>query len=205
MNHHLREHVDVDRLVSATCEKTNDARIVGSAGSRKLTVSALVLVGGNLGTASVKRRHAAGQPVGEAAALAWLCPGTRAVKSTRAAVVVPALLHVGALAGKKVIDGSNPLRSDFMPLSLSQTVSTADEIAKAGPQTLAAKAIKALCAQSLSDSADGTLAMKALAESMDSAGLKKARYLQTLAGLNINFCCGSGLGNGIAATWIHRA
>jgi len=51
---------------------------------------------------------------------------------------------------------------------------------------------------------------KALAESMgfatvDAGGLKNARYLEPLGGLNIYLGYGAGLGTSIAPTWIKRA
>jgi len=51
--------------------------------------------------------------------------------------------------------------------------------------------------------------VRALAESMgfeaiDAGGLKNARYLEPVAGLNIFFAYGAGHGTQIAPTWIHR-
>jgi predicted dinucleotide-binding enzyme len=50
----------------------------------------------------------------------------------------------------------------------------------------------------------------ALAESMgfqvtDAGGLKNARYLEPLAGLNIYFGYGAGQGTAIAPAWIRKA
>ena len=50
----------------------------------------------------------------------------------------------------------------------------------------------------------------ALAQSMgfrsvDAGGLKNARYLEPLAGLNIYFGYGAGQGTNIAPSWIQRA
>jgi len=61
-----------------------------------------------------------------------------------------------------------------------------------------------------SDSNAGKQAVKTLAESMgfatvDAGGLKNARYLEPLAGLNIYLGYGAGLGTGIAPTWIHKS
>jgi len=52
--------------------------------------------------------------------------------------------------------------------------------------------------------------VRALAESIgfkavDAGGLKNARYLEPVAGLNIYFAYGAGQGTQIAPTWIHRA
>ena len=56
---------------------------------------------------------------------------------------------------------------------------------------------------------DGPTAI-ALAQSMgfstvDAGGLKNARYLEPLAGLNIYFAYGAGQGTSIAPVWIKRA
>ena len=39
---------------------------------------------------------------------------------------------------------------------------------------------------------------------IDAGGLKNARYLEPLAGLNIYLGYGGGLGTGIAPTWIRK-
>ena len=60
-----------------------------------------------------------------------------------------------------------------------------------------------------SDSAPAKESAKTLAKSLgfevvDAGGLKNARYLEPLAGLNIYLGYGAGLGTGIAPTWIHK-
>jgi predicted dinucleotide-binding enzyme len=61
-----------------------------------------------------------------------------------------------------------------------------------------------------SDSEPAKQTARALAESMgfetqDAGGLKNARYLEPLAGLNIYFGYGAGLGTAIAPTWIRKS
>jgi hypothetical protein len=61
-----------------------------------------------------------------------------------------------------------------------------------------------------SDSAPAKTTVTALAQSLgfdtvDAGGLKNARYLEPLAGLNIYLGYGAGLGTAIAPTWIHKA
>ena len=61
-----------------------------------------------------------------------------------------------------------------------------------------------------SDSASAKATVTALAQSLgfatvDAGGLKNARYLEPLAGLNIYLGYGAGLGTSIAPTWIHKA
>jgi 8-hydroxy-5-deazaflavin:NADPH oxidoreductase len=147
--------------------------------------------------------------------------------ATGYADAVPALQSLGSLSGKVVIDITNPLTADYMGLTLGHSTSAAEEIAKAVPDAQVVKAFNTLFAQVLAEGADfgkGQTASvfvasdserakqtaKALAESMgfatiDAGGLKNARYLEPLAGLNIYLGYGAGLGTSIAPTWIHRA
>ena len=140
---------------------------------------------------------------------------------------VSALKSVGKLSGKVVIDITNPLTADYMGLTLGHGTSAAEEIARAMPEAEIVKAFNTVFAQVLSDGADfghgqtvpvfvasdserARQTAKALAESMgfktvDAGGLKNARYLEPLAGLNIYLAYGAGLGTSIAPTWIHKA
>jgi 8-hydroxy-5-deazaflavin:NADPH oxidoreductase len=61
-----------------------------------------------------------------------------------------------------------------------------------------------------SDSAKAKQLASGLAESMgfqvvDAGGLKNARYLEPLAGLNIYFGYGAGMGTSIAPAWLRKA
>ena len=140
---------------------------------------------------------------------------------------VSALKSVGSLAGKVVIDITNPLTADYMGLTLGHSTSAAEEIARAVPDAEVVKAFNTVFAQVLSDGADfgkgqtvsvfvasdserARQTAKALAESMgfatvDAGSLKNARYLEPLGGLNIYLAYGAGLGTSIAPTWIHKA
>lgn len=140
---------------------------------------------------------------------------------------VTALRSVGSLAGKVVVDITNPLTADYMGLTLGHDTSAAEEIAKAIPDALVVKAFNTLFAQVLAAGADfgngqkasvfvagdserARQTVRALAESMgfatiDAGGLKNARYLEPLAGLNVYLGYGAGLGTSIAPTWIHKA
>lgn len=138
---------------------------------------------------------------------------------------VAALRAVGDLSGKTVIDITNPLTPDYMGLTLGHITSAAEEIAKAVPVAEVVKGFNTVFAQVLaegaefdgdqkvtvfvaSDSERAKQTARALAESMgfrvmDAGGLQNARYLEPVAGLNIYFGYGAGLGTGIAPTWIH--
>src|SRR5450631_1075522 len=135
-----------------------------------------------------------------------------------------ALRALGDLSGKVVVDITNPLTADYMGLSIGHVTSAAEEIAKAVP---GAKAFKALFAQVLADGpafANGAIApvffagddkdakekVASLIEAIgfkpiDAGGLKNARYLEPLAGLNVYFGYGAGAGTAVAPTWISRA
>lgn len=139
---------------------------------------------------------------------------------------VAALRAVGDLTGKTVIDITNPLTPDYMALTLGHNTSAAEEIAKAVPGAEVVKGFNTVFAQVLADGAEfggsqkvtvfvasdsdrAKQTARALAESMgfqvmDAGGLQNARYLEPVAGLNIYFGYGAGLGTGIAPTWIHK-
>jgi len=149
------------------------------------------------------------------------------VLATGFADAVAALQAAGDLKGKVVVDITNPLTADYMGLTIGHTTSAAEEIAKAVPGAEVVKAFNTLFAQVLADGADFGGGQKAsvfvasdserakqsaaaLAESMgfqvvDAGGLKNARYLEPLAGLNIYLGYGAGLGTVIAPAWIRKA
>ena len=140
---------------------------------------------------------------------------------------VAALRSLGDLNGKVVIDITNPLTPDYMGLTLGHDTSAAEEIAKAVPGAEVVKAFNTVFAQLLAEGGDlgggrkvtvfvagdterGKQTVRVLAESMgfetvDAGGLKNARYLEPLAGLNIYLGYGAGLGTKIAPTWQHAA
>jgi len=136
-----------------------------------------------------------------------------------------ALSALGPIDGRVVIDITNPLSADFSGLTIGHTTSAAEEIARAVPGADVVKAFNTLFAQVIADgssfgeqvaptfvAADSERAKAtatALAESIgfaviDAGGLKNARYLEPLAGLNIHLGYGAGLGTGIAPTWLRR-
>ncbi|WP_417068532.1 NADPH-dependent F420 reductase [Niveibacterium terrae] len=206
-----------------------------------------VIGAGNMGSAFVKQLAAAGHEVSvvardhaKAQALASRFAGVKAPEAASAArdselfVVatafpdaVPALKALGTLAGKVIIDITNPLTADYMGLTLGHTTSAGEEIAAAFPAARVVKAFNTVFAQALDGGADfgkgQTLSVfvatddveakktvTALAEGMgfatiDAGPLKNARYLEPLAGLNIYLGYGAGLGTAIAPTWIHKA
>jgi 8-hydroxy-5-deazaflavin:NADPH oxidoreductase len=212
-----------------------------------ISMKITVIGAGNMGSAFVKQLHGAGHSVkvtsrnaAKATALAAQYAGVQAVPAQGAAndadaVVLAAgysdaptaLASLGNLAGKVVIDITNPLTADYMGLSIGHSTSAAEEIAKAVPQAVVVKAFNTLFASVLdegagfsqsakvsvfvaSDSDSGKQTVKQLAtslgfEAVDAGGLKNARYLEPLAGLNVYFGYGAGLGTRIAPTWMRKA
>ncbi|HSC62894.1 MAG TPA: NAD(P)-binding domain-containing protein [Caldimonas sp.] len=173
-------------------------------------------------------RVAAAHPGAKAVATAGAAAGADAVVlATGYADAVAALESLGDLKGTVVVDITNPLTADYMGLTLGHTTSAAEEIAKAVPGAEVVKAFNTVFAQVLGDGADfgdgrkvtvfvaadserAKQTARAIAESIgldvvDAGGLKNARYLEPLAGLNIYLGYGAGLGTSIAPTWIRKA
>ena len=145
--------------------------------------------------------------------------------ATSYADAVNALRGVGVLPGATVVDITNPLTPDYMGLTIGHSTSAAEQIAQALPGVEVVKGFNTVFAQVLaeganlagqkvtvflaSDSERAKQTARALGESMgfqtmDAGGLKNARYLEPLGGLNIYFGYGAGLGTGIAPSWIRK-
>lgn len=148
------------------------------------------------------------------------------ILATPYAAAVAALRALGDLSGKVVVDITNPLNADYTGLTLGQTTSAAEEIARAVPGARIVKGFNTLFAQVLgagqvadgqvppvflaSDDADAKAKVSGLAASfgfpvIDAGPLKNARYLEPLAGLNIYLGYGAGLGTGVAPAWLPLA
>lgn len=148
------------------------------------------------------------------------------IVATGYADAVAALQALGPLDGRIVVDITNPLTADYMGLTLGFETSAAEEIAKAVPGAHVVKAFNTVLAQVLAEGpafADGQTVpvfyagdderakqtVHVLVESIgfkpvDAGGLKNARYLEPVAGLNIYFAYGAGQGTQIAPAWIRR-
>ncbi len=171
---------------------------------------------------------AAANPGAQAVPVEGAAGGADAVVlATGYADAAGALQAVGGLHGKVVIDITNPLTADYMGLTLGYSTSAAEEIAKAAPGAEVVKGFNTVFAQVLAEGADfgngrtvtvfvasdserakqtaASLAVSMGFEVVDAGGLKNARYLEPLAGLNIYLGYGAGLGTAIAPTWIRKA
>ncbi len=137
-----------------------------------------------------------------------------------------ALQSAGDLAGKVVIEISNPVTPDFQDLSVGHTTSAAEKISEALPNVKLVKAFNTVFAQVLTDGPDfgggkrvpafyagddpeAKAIVKGLIESMgfeavDAGPLRHSRLLEPLGMLNIIFAYHLGRGTGIAPAWIRR-
>jgi len=138
------------------------------------------------------------------------------------AAAADTLAAAGDLSGKAIIDITNPLTADYMGLTIGHSTSAGEEIQKLAPKAKVVKAFNTIFAQVLAnggkaagrtttvfvagDDASANNAVEAIARKagfdvVQTGGLKVARYLEPLAGLNVVLAYGRGLGADIAPTW----
>ncbi len=138
-----------------------------------------------------------------------------AVPFAACAEVLPPLSQT--LAGKIVVDATNPLNTDWSPLLLGQENSAAEEIARMLPASRVVKAFNTVFADAMtpqrllrrggqrltafvaSDDDASAATVAELAQSMGFApqragALESARYLEAMAHLNIAIAVGGGGG-----------
>jgi 8-hydroxy-5-deazaflavin:NADPH oxidoreductase len=206
-----------------------------------------VIGAGNMGSAFVKKLHKAGHTITvtskdmvKAKEVAAAYTNVRAANASESSLnaeliilatgyadAATALQPLGNLAGKIIVDITNPLTADYMGLTIGHSTSAAEEIAKLMPQAFVVKAFNTVFASVLGDdtssiqgnkvsvfiagdSEKAKETVKQIAASMgfepvDAGNLKNARYLEPLAGLNIYFGYGAGLGTNIAPAWLRKA
>jgi predicted dinucleotide-binding enzyme len=134
-----------------------------------------------------------------------------------------AIQAAGGLAGKIVVDLTNPMKADYSGLAIGFSTSAAEEIARLAPQAKVVKGFNTLFASVLQNGgkAAGTPATVLLAGDdadavaqveglVKAAGLKtivagplaSARNIEAVAALNIGLGYGQGKGTDIAPTWV---
>ncbi|HXD41732.1 MAG TPA: NADPH-dependent F420 reductase [Ramlibacter sp.] len=183
------------------------------------------VTGRNLAKATELARQ---NPGVEAIALPGAAEGADAIiVATPYEAAADSLRSLGDLNGKVVLDITNPLTPDYMGLTVGHDTSASEQIAKAVPGAQVVKGFNTLFAQVLaagpdfgngrkatvflaSDSDRAKQTARALAESMgfetmDAGPLKNARYLEPVAGLNIYFGYGAGLGTAVAPAWLRKS
>ena len=135
------------------------------------------------------------------------------------------LASLGDVAGKVVVDITNPLTADFTGLTIGHTTSAAETIAAGAPGTRLVKAFNTILAQVMAEgpdfgseraqvfvASDDAAAKTAVSEvcqrmgfvPVDAGPLKNARYLEPLAGQNIQFAYVLGKDVQIAPVWLKR-
>jgi 8-hydroxy-5-deazaflavin:NADPH oxidoreductase len=147
------------------------------------------------------------------------------IATTHYGTQVTALKSLGNLAGKVVIDISNPLKADMSGLQIGHSTSASEEVAKQVPNATVIKAFNTVFAQVLQegpkfkngmtqvfyagDDESAKTKVKSLIESLgfeatDAGPLANSRYLEPMGMLNIWFGYMAQKGTGIAPTWASR-
>ena len=130
-----------------------------------------------------------------------------------------------SLAGKTVVDMTNPVKADYSGLQLGHTTSAAEELQKLAPSANIVKAFNTIFAGLFAAPASETqavpvfvagndeAAVDAVADLARTAGfavenagtLDAARLIEPVGMLNIRFGFGLGRGTSIAPTWLKLA
>ena len=133
-----------------------------------------------------------------------------------------AIKQANNLAGKVLVDISNPISADYKELVIGHTTSAAEEIQKLVPQATVVKAFNTIFAQLLSpesrpgktlqvfvaaDDAAAKASVSELAksagfEAVDAGALANSRYLEPIGEMNIHFGYFLGKGPVVAPAWV---
>lgn len=137
--------------------------------------------------------------------------------------IADALAGAGDLAGKVLIDVSNPVSADFQNLVVGLTTSAAEEIQAAAPSARVVKAFNTIFAGLIpaqaregkqlqvfvaGDDAAATLLVRELAHALgfapvDAGPLRNSRFLEPIGMMNIQFGFFLGAGPSNAPAWLH--
>lgn len=129
------------------------------------------------------------------------------------------------LAGKVVVDISNPVKADFSGLAIGHTTSAAEELQAAAPSAKVVKGYNTIFASLFDTPVSATANVPVFLAGNDAAavdavadlvkasgfavekvgGLDGARLVEPVGMLNIRFGYGLGQGTGIAPTWLKLA
>jgi NADPH-dependent F420 reductase len=136
--------------------------------------------------------------------------------------VADVLSEAGDLAGKILIDITNPITADYKELLLGYTTSAAEEIQKAAPGAHVVKAFNTIFAGLIApparagktlqvfvagDDADATAKVRELAqklsfEAVNAGPLSNSRFLEPIGEMNIHFGFFLGMGPTVAPAWV---
>lgn len=133
-----------------------------------------------------------------------------------------ALKETGDLAGKILVDISNPISADFKSLVIGHTTSAAEEIQTLAPKATVVKAFNTIFAQLMptearqgkslqvfvaSDDDTAKALVSALAKSIafdavDAGPLSNSRFIEPIGEMNIHFGYFLGKGPTVAPAWV---
>jgi NADPH-dependent F420 reductase len=133
-----------------------------------------------------------------------------------------AIALAGNIAGKVLVDISNPISPDYKELVIGHSTSAAEELQKLAPQAHVVKAFNTIFAQLLApaarqsktlqvfvagDDADAKACVAALVtsagfEAVEAGPLANSRYLEPIGEMNIHFGYFLGKGPSVAPAWV---
>jgi predicted dinucleotide-binding enzyme len=133
-----------------------------------------------------------------------------------------ALKEAGDMAGKVLVDITNPITADFKGLVVGHTTSAAEEIQALAPNATVVKAFNTIFAQLLTpesrsgkslqvfvaaDEEAAKTAVSSLAKSIgfepvDAGPLSNSRFIEPIGEMNIHFGFFLGQGPAVAPAWI---
>ncbi len=138
------------------------------------------------------------------------------------AAAADAIQQADNLAGKVLVDISNPISADYKELVIGHTTSAAEEIQKLAPQAHVVKAFNTIFAQLLApdarqgktlqvfvagDDAAAKASVSALAtsigfEAVEAGPLSNSRFIEPIGEMNIHFGYFLGQGPTVAPAWV---